>query len=1076
MSETDSLLELARVLEENEQLRRRADDAEQALLALARGEVDAVSLDAAATPILLRAAQEGLRRSEQLWRRVFHGALDAIVLSNDSFHCIDVNEAACELFQVADAQQMGQCLAHLGATGAVFERWYRDFRQHGQMRGSFKLKRPDGSERTLEYSAVADVSPGVNLSVFRNVTDRITAEEALRRSEARFRVMIEKSTEVISLTSADGTTRYVSPSGWKLLGFTPGEEGAEPLGRHVVAEDLQRLKADVARLVSAGQRDMSAEFGVYHRDGSLRWIDATFTNLLDDPDVAALVGNYRDVTARKLAEEALLANRNALEQAQAIAHVGSFSSGIHPEDEIHWSRETCRIFGVPEGTAMTVQSLFARVHPADREALRLAERNAIENDLPIDVEHRVERPDGRLCWVRVRASVERATVVGPPRMTGTVQDVTDQHLALEALRASEERYRRIVETTVEGVFTYDADNVITFVNGRMAEMLRCAVEEAVGQSVFAFIDGASREDAERRIGRRKRGIEERSDFRFRRKDGTDLWASAQATAFFDGEGRFAGAVAMVTDISEQRLARELQARLAAIVESSEDAILSASLDGVITSWNAGAERLYGYSAAEMIGQSLSLLSPPGVSDDERSTLEQVARGEAVPPRETMRRRKDGSTIDVGLTVSPIRDAAGTIIGASKIARDLTARKQAEAALRRTEEQFRQAQKMEAVGRLAGGVAHDFNNLLSVILSYAELSVGVLRTGDPMREDIEEIRLAADRATGLTRQLLAFSRQQVLQPRVLDLNDTLKAMERMLGRLLGEDIELTWLTPPHLGRVLADAGQIEQVVMNLAVNARDAMPHGGKLTIETDNVEVDAGYAGAAVGVTGSIPPGDYVMLAVCDTGVGMDAATRSRIFEPFFTTKETGKGTGLGLATVFGIVQQSGGYVGVYSEPGQGSTFKVYLPRTDRTVEAAPSSKPTSVLRGSETILLVEDEDQLRTVARNILRRNGYNVLEGSNGGEAFLISKDFPAEIHLLLTDVVMPRMSGRKLAEHLALDRPAMKVLYVSGYTDDAIVHHGILNAGVEFLQKPFTPVALLRRVREVLDALPLQARGSG
>jgi signal transduction histidine kinase/ActR/RegA family two-component response regulator len=384
-------------------------------------------------------------------------------------------------------------------------------------------------------------------------------------------------------------------------------------------------------------------------------------------------------------------------------------------------------------------------------------------------------------------------------------------------------------------------------------------------------------------------------------------------------------------------------------------------------------------------------------------------------------------------------------------------------LAETQGQLEQAQKMDAVGRLAGGVAHDFNNLLTVILGRTDILLHPLKPEDPMRRGIELIQRTAGRAADLTRQLLAFSRKQVLEPVVLDLSAVTTDMKDMLGRLIGEDIALLTTPTPGLGRVKADRGQIEQVIMNLAVNARDAMPQGGRLIVETANIDLDDEYVRRHVGAR----PGPHVMLAVSDTGTGIPHEIQSQIFEPFFTTKEQGKGTGLGLATVYGIVKQSGGYIEVDSEPGQGTTFRVYLPRLD--AEPAPvdrSARPAAAAGGTETILLVEDEEGVRELARDILRASGYTVLEARNGPEALLLCERHQGPLDMLLTDVVMPRMSGRELAERLAPLRPDLSVLYMSGYTDDAVIRHGVLGAGTAFLQKPFTPAALVLRVRETLD----------
>jgi PAS domain S-box-containing protein len=507
--------------------------------------------------------------------------------------------------------------------------------------------------------------------------------------------------------------------------------------------------------------------------------------------------------------------------------------------------------------------------------------------------------------------------------------------------------------------------------------------------------------------------------------------------------------------------RRQEARFRALVEKSSEGIIITSLESGWIYVSPAAAAIFGLPQEELVGKGILDFVHP----DDRESLQSAIGRTLADAAVTVEFR----IVDVrGLThwvtststnhlTDPTLHAIVTNI------RDVTERKNAAETLRKTEEHLRQAQKMEAVGRLAGGIAHDFNNVLSVILSYSEILVADLKVGDPMRDDLEEIRRAGKRAAELTRHLLMFSRQQVLEPRILDLSELLAGMDKMLQRLLGEDVDLIFSRAQQLGKVLADPSSIEQVIMNLVVNARDAMPTGGKLTIETANVLVTEENLQAL----GCRTTGPHVVLSVSDTGIGIDEATQSRIFEPFFTTKARDKGTGLGLSTVFGIVEQSGGCVSVSSQVGHGTTFKIHLPCEEGATHVERPVVIAATSRGTETILLVEDEDQVRTVARGVLVRNGYKVLDARNAGEAMLLCEKHTGPIHLLLSDVVMPQMSGPELATRLSALRPELKILFMSGYTDDSIVRHGILNSDIAFLQKPLTPGSLTRRVRDVLDA---------
>jgi two-component system cell cycle sensor histidine kinase/response regulator CckA len=527
-------------------------------------------------------------------------------------------------------------------------------------------------------------------------------------------------------------------------------------------------------------------------------------------------------------------------------------------------------------------------------------------------------------------------------------------------------------------------------------------------------------------------------------------------------------VVILSDITERKRAedalRESEEKHRKIIETIEDGYFEVDLAGNFTFLSDALCRMMGYSKNEMIGRNYRQYTDEENVKRLYRTFHKVYRtGEATKGFSCEVTTQDGAKLFSEISVSLIKDSKAEPSGFRGIARDITERKRAEDEKAALQEELRQSQKMEAIGVLAGSIAHDFNNLLTLVGGYCQLSLLELKEGDPLRGNIEEIKKAADRATSLTRQVLAFSRRQVLDMRVLNLNSIIIDMEKMLRRVIGEDIELVTFLANDLGTVKTDPGWMEQVIMNLAANARDAMPSGGKLIIETVNVEFDESHARSHA----AVKPGCYVKLSVSDTGKGMGPEVREHLFEPFFTTKEKGKGTGLGLSTVYGIVKQSEGNIWVYSEPGLGTTLNIYLPRMDEPFEDT-RKKVTGeeLLRGGETILVVEDEENVRRLAVRILERQGYTVLEASCVNDALALCKARKEPIHMILTDVVMPEMSGPQLAEQLLSFLPQIKILYMSGYTDKEIVHHGMLKEGVNYIQKPFTIDGLARKMREVLD----------
>jgi two-component system cell cycle sensor histidine kinase/response regulator CckA len=546
----------------------------------------------------------------------------------------------------------------------------------------------------------------------------------------------------------------------------------------------------------------------------------------------------------------------------------------------------------------------------------------------------------------------------------------------------------------------------------------------------------------------------------RRHDGTTLHVEIRSNDLpFQGHaGRLIHATNVTARVQAEAARRESEQLLGAIVESSDDAILSKTLDGTILTWNAAAEDLYGYTAAEAIGASVDLIVPPLRRPELAASLEAVRGGARIAPYETTRLCKDGREICVSVAISPVVNQAGVVVGIASVARDISRRKA-------MEDQLRQTQKMEAMGSLAGGIAHDFNNLLTVIACNVELAIEQLEPASQVRADIEEVRMAAYSATLLTRQLLTFSRKGIVQAAVVDLNDTVTRLDKILRRTLGEDIEFLVRQRPGLWSVRADQGHLEQVLMNLVINARDAMPEGGTLTVLTDNVQVGASIVATHRDATA----GAFVTLAVTDTGGGMTPEIRAQVFNPFFTTKGPSKGTGLGLSTVFGIVREAGGFIDVSSEPGAGSTFTVYLPQVTGDVPPVTPTAGRPVGPGTETILLVEDDNTIRALGARGLRRHGYAVVLARHAADAMNVAARHAGKIDLLLTDIVMPGANGRALAEELSKSITGLRVLYTSGYTDSVAILHAIRTSSADFIQKPYTSDSLARKVREVLDAKP-------
>jgi two-component system cell cycle sensor histidine kinase/response regulator CckA len=724
--------------------------------------------------------------------------------------------------------------------------------------------------------------------------------------------------------------------------------------------------------------------------------------------------------------------------------------------ELIWGRSTESLYTNPH---QWVEAILSE----DRERAFGVFARLMENVPEVSVEYRVARPDGTVRWVHDRGFQVRDSAGNLLRLAGIATDITERKQSEEVLQRQKTELQVLFDLTPAMIFFKDTENGILRVNKRLAEMIGKSVEEIEGKpspEILSQEEAKYYADDLEVIHSRmpKLGIVET----IRDREGKEVLVQTDKVPVCDQAGKVTGIVVMCQDITERNRAEEALRLLNSAVVQSREAILitDAALDlpgPKIVFVNPAFTQMTGYTAAEAIGRTPRILQGSRTDKTVLNRLRQnLERGE-VFEGEVINYRKDGKEFDLEWQITPLRDTSGKITHFLAIQRDITTRKRFEA-------QLFQSQKMETVGKLAGGVAHEFNSIMTAIIGQSEFLLDDLPAGSPLGKNALEIRRAAGRAATLTRQLLAYGRKQLLQPENLDLNQVIGSMEGMFHHLMGGNVDMQ-IVPGHaLQSVQADAGQIEQVIMNMAINARDAMPNGGKLMLETANISIDE----ESVGRYPEMKPGDYVMLAITDTGLGMSPEVKARAFEPFFSTKEVGRGTGLGLSTCYGIIKQSGGHISVYSEPARGATFKIYLPQVERPTRIPIQRLDAPDLpRGTETVLLVEDDPALREMASILLRRLGYTVLAAANGMEALSLKQQRDiGHIDLLFTDIVMPHMSGKELSERVQAVYPQTKVLFTSAYTENAILHQGVLNKGLALLQKPFTPSALAHKLRAVLD----------
>ena len=950
-----------------------------------------------------------------------------------------------------------------------------------------RIQRKDGSVRWVQNTPVPHRdSSGAIISydgLITDITERKQAETALREVNDLLSLFIANSpihAYIKEVTPTESRVLHASENFHDMIGIPGSQMVGKTMEGLFPKEFAEKITADDWAVASRGK--------ILTVDEELNGREYTTIKFPIYLGGRILLAGYTiDITERIRSEEALRESEALLSITLEAGNAGGWEWNLE-NDTVHFDARFHAMLGYEPGELPTTLAEWSAFHhPDDRSGTFSKAEAYIRGETPVyEHEHRIRSKTGAWVWIFTRGKTVKISPTGSARMfIGIAINITERKQSEEALKESESKLSGIIEFLPDATFVIDLEGKVIAWNQAMEQMTGVLHEEMIGKGNHEYsipfygqrrpllIDLALIPDDEF----------ERNHYEGVYRTGDTLNAEAYVPGTYQGKGasllgtssrlrdaygHIAGAIESIRDISNLKHAekelRESEEKFRLLVENSNDIIYTLTLDGVFTFVSPAWTTLLGHPANQVVGKSFRLFVHPDDVEGCRAFLEKtVSTGQRQEGVEYRVQHTDGSWRWHTSNGVPLRNETGAIVGFEGIARDITEHKHAEEEKDHLQTQLLQAQKMEAVGRLAGGVAHDFNNMLSVILGNTEMALMSLDPSEPLYADLQEIQKAGRRSNDLTRQLLAFARKQTVAPKVLDLNETVEGMLTMLRRLIGEDISLSWNPCNDLVQVKIDPSQLDQILANLCVNARDAIIDVGKITIETANVVFDEEYCIEHAEFT----PGAYVMLAISDNGCGMDKETLSKLFEPFFTTKEMGKGTGLGLSTVYGIVKQNNGFINIYSEPGEGTTFKIYLPNFgDKAGHFKTERPPEAAKTGSETILLVEDEPAILKLGKTILERIGYTVLVAHKPGDAIRLADEYNGQIHLLMTDVVMPDMNGRDLAKHMLSLYPNIKILFMSGYTSNVIAHHGVLDEGVHFIQKPFSLKDLSYKVREALD----------